>query len=72
MGNVLLVLKKEGLEPISGSHDFLVEWENEKEFLKKMERVHKVLKGKKIIYKVETTVGHIEPMVWPPGGTPKE
>lgn len=69
---LLAALKKIGLEPISGSHDFVIDWENEKEFLQKMEKVYKALKGKRVTYRLETVTGHIETMVWPPGGSPKE
>jgi len=72
---VMKALAKLGLKPLSGHHDFLIEWDTEKEFLDKMAAVHKVLKGCGAYYRVETLTSRKQPLLpWPPKvvGSPKE
>lgn len=47
-------MRRIGLEPVRGPHDFIFEWNDDDEFLAKVGEIHKVLQGLNVIYRFHT------------------
>ncbi len=69
------IREETGLEFIIGPHDLAFEWSTVEEFRERLSRVHAVLKGSGVLYRVETVRDdptYVEPMPWPPPARVRE
>ena len=60
-GEVLKEMKRIGLTPRFGVHDFLILWENEDEFREKFRETREALKKLKVSYRLITMEDRPEP-----------
>lgn len=51
---VITALSKIGLKPIFGTHDFVIDWDTDKEFKEIFKKVENVLKSLKVSYRLQT------------------
>jgi hypothetical protein len=52
--NVIAIAEKVGFSPNVGDYDFVIDFETPEEYAEIMEKLHKMLKGTKCLYKVTT------------------
>lgn len=63
---VVKLLSDLGFTPIGGEHDFIFEWKTEDEYRETIKKVHIVLKGSNVSYRIKTLEDREEykEMVW--------